>query len=109
MKRMNEKQLTIVSENWRDIAMYDFLAAEVEKIDNFPQWYYQGFLDMWKERRERLEKVLETAKKVYPEHYEEYLKERSTFERQGIVKAVEWIADEGQRVRFGPMTIPSIG
>ena len=32
MKLMNEKQLNIVSGNWRDIAMYDFLTAEVEKI-----------------------------------------------------------------------------
>lgn len=108
MKRMNEKQLNIVSGNWRDIAMYDFLTAEVKKIDNFPQWYYQEFLDAWKERCEGAEKVLEAAKKQYPEHYEEYLKERSTFERQGIVKAVEWIADKGQRVRFAPMTIPTI-
>lgn len=108
MKRMDENQLELVTDAWCDIAMYDFLAAEVKKIDNFPQSYYQEYLDMWKEGHDDCLDTLELAKELFPEHYEECLKERGAFERQGIVKAVEWIADRGQRVRFGPMTIPTI-
>ena len=109
MKRMNDNQFKLLKESQADITCYGLLIATVKKqCENLPPCYYDGFVDNWTDRINLAYKRVDAARKVFPEHFSEFVYSDSFVEcaARGKQAAIDWIEDEGQRVRFGPLAVP---